>query len=271
MILSSIRNLLFFIKDILASRVMLWSMMKNDFKQQYLGSHFGALWAFMQPTVSILVFWFIFQVGFKSKPVDNYPFILWLISGIIPWFFFSDAWTKTTNSVIEYSFLVKKIVFNIKLLPIIKIGSSTYIHLFFIVFAVGIFSIYGYYPDIYVLQVFYYFIALLFLLLGLSWLSSAVQVFFKDFSQFIGIILQLGFWGTPIFWSEGMMPEKIRWLLKLNPLYYIIEGYRDSLINKVWFWEHPSLTLYFWSVSLLIFVIGALTFKQLKPHFSDVL
>ncbi len=250
---------------------MLLELIKNDFRQQYLGSYLGIIWAFIQPIVTILVFWFVFQVGFKSKPINDFPFILWLVAGIVPWFFMADSWPKTTGSILEYSFLVKQVMFKIKLLPVIKIGSSILIHLFFIFFTLMMFWFYGFSPDIYILQLPYYLFSFIVLLMGVSWLSSALQVFLKDSLHCVNLILQLGFWGTPIFWSKSMMPENIQWLLKLNPMYYIIQGYRDTFINKVWFWEYTNLSLYFWCFALITFVVGALTFKQLKPHFADVL
>ncbi|MNN31636.1 Teichoic acid translocation permease protein TagG [compost metagenome] len=109
------------------------------------------------------------------------------------------------------------------------------------------------------------------LLLGLSWITSALVVFLKDVGQVISMILQFGFWLTPIFYSYQALPEKYAFLLKLNPMYYITEGYRGIFIYKFWFWERPDLTLYYWIVSLSVLVIGYLLFKRLRPHFADVL
>lgn len=80
----------------------------KDFKKKYVGSYLGILWAFVTPIITIGVFWFVFEVGFKSAPVDNFPFILWLSCGMIPWFFITDVLNNGTNSVIENDYLVKK-------------------------------------------------------------------------------------------------------------------------------------------------------------------
>lgn len=76
---------------------------------------------------------------------------------------------------------------------------------------------------------------------------------------------------TPIMWSYSILPDRFQWLAKLNPMYYIVEGYRDTLINKVWFWDRYFQTVYFWVLAIGIFVLGSIIFKKLKPHFSDVL
>jgi lipopolysaccharide transport system permease protein/teichoic acid transport system permease protein len=250
---------------------LLYSLTKNDFKQKYLGSYLGIAWAFIQPLITVLIFWFVFQVGFKSQPVNDVPFILWLIAGMFPWFFFADAVSNATNAVVENSYLVKKIVFKVAFLPLIKIFSALIVHLFFILFMYALFMVYGYSFDIHWLQAFYYLGAMVVLILGLSYITSAVVIFFKDIGQIVAMFLQFGFWMTPIFWNIGMIPDRFHWLLKLNPLMYIIEGYRDSMINHVWFWEKPMMGLYFWVVALGLLALGFSTFRKLKPHFADVL
>jgi len=260
-----------FLKAIFQNRVLLWSLTKNDFKQRYLGNMLGIAWAFIQPTILILIFWFVFQVGFKSQPVDDFPFILWLITGMFPWFFFAEGLANGTNCIVANNFLVKKVVFRVSLLPIVSLISALVIHAFFICFMFAMFIYYGYSAEIYWLQIPYYLLATSVLLLGLSWLTSSVVVFFKDTGQFVAMIIQFGFWLTPIFWSMKMVPEKYHWIVQLNPMVYIIDGYRSSMIYHQWFWNDINATLYFWLVTAGVFILGGLTFRRLRPHFADVL
>jgi len=260
-----------FLTAIGQSKALLWSLTKNDFKQKYVGNILGVFWAFIQPAAMIAIFWFVFQVGFKSKPVDDFPFILWLVAGMFPWFYFAEALSSGTNSIVANAFLVKKVVFRVSLLPMIPLLSAVSIHIFFIFFMFGMFLYYGYTPEIYWIQLLYYLFATSVLLLGLSWLTSSVVIFFKDIGQLVAIIIQFGFWLTPIFWSLKMVPEKYHWIINLNPMAYIVDGYRNSMIYHKWFWEDMGLTLYFWSITLILFVVGGLTFRKLRPHFADVL
>lgn len=259
------------IRGIFQNRKLLWQMTKRDFRQRYLGSYLGILWAFIQPTVTVLIFWFVFQVGFKSMPVDNFPFILWLVCGMFPWFFISDSISSATTSILESSYLVKKIVFRVELLPIVKIMSALIVHIFFVAVLFFMFAVYGYSVSIYNLQILYYFFAMICMSLGISWLTSALTVFLRDVGQFIAMILQFGFWFTPIFWSLKIVPEEYQNILQLNPIYYLVEGYRQSFIYNEWFWQHLNLTIYFWCVTGFVMFIGALCFKKLRPHFADVL
>lgn len=267
----SIKDFHHFLKGLYLNRKLILQMTKRDFKNKSLGSFLGIVWSFIQPTVFILVIWYVFEMGFKSKPMGDFPFILWLASGMILWLFFSESFSSATNSIFEYSYLVKKVKFRVSMLPIVKILSSLIVHLFFVIFLFIMFFIYGIIPGMYAFQLVYYLFATIVLLLGLSWITSAINLFFKDISQIVQIILQIGFWFTPIFWSLKMVPEKYQFIFRLNPLYYLTMGYRDSMINKVWFWENPGLTIYFWCFTLLVFAIGSILFRKLRPHFADVL
>ena len=261
-----------FLGELLHNRHIILELTKADFKDKYLGSYLGIVWAFIHPTIYITIVWFVFQIGFQAKPMDNFPFVLWMLAGIIPWFFFSECLTSATWSIVANSFLVKKVVFSMGMLPLVKILSSLIIHFFFILIIFLMFLIYGYPPSLYNLQVFYYLFCAVVLLLGLSWLTSSLILFLKDTGQIVTMILQFGFWVTPIFWSpHNLSPETMN-LIKLNPIYYIVEGYRESFIYKTWFWEkHYLMTLYFWCFTGLFFFVGALVFRRLRPHFADVL
>ncbi len=231
----------------------------------------GILWAFIQPAITVLIFWFVFEVGFKSMPIDNFPFVLWLVCGMFPWFFFADAWSGATNSITTNAFLVKKVVFRVSLLPMIQILSALVVNMFFVGLLFAMFALYGYWPDIHNVQVVYYLFGLICLTFGLSLITGTLVVFLKDVGQFVNMVLQFGFWGTPIFWSYRILPEQYQWLIKLNPLYYVIEGYRDSFIYHRWFWETGYLTPYFWCATAAIMLFGVFLFRKLRPHFADVL
>jgi len=264
-------------RDIWRNRFLIIDLANKDFKGRYAASYLGAIWAFVQPIVTILIYVFVFQFGLKATPpkaAGDVPYSLWLTVGIVPWFFFQDALMSATNSLMEFSYLVKKIVFKISVLPIVKIIAVFYVHVFFVFLLVLLSMIFGYMPHLYMLQTIYYTAAAIILLLGLSYITASTVVFFRDLSQIISVLLQFGMWLTPIMWTMdtmGIENELMQRLFKLNPMYYIVNGYRDSFINRIWFWEHQGWTVYFWVVTLFICMAGTLTFKKLEKHFADVL
>ena len=136
------------------------------------------------------------------------------------------------------------------------------------------FLCYGRLPMATWIQILYYSFAASMLALAFGHLTSAVNVFFKDMAQIVSICLQFGMWLTPIMYQETMFADKAPWfvtILKLNPFYYVVAGYRDSMLTGNWFWERPKLGIYFWVVTLVIGLVGLRVFKRLRPHFSDAL
>lgn len=267
------------ILEILENRGLIKSLAKNDFKTKFAGAYLGIIWAFVQPVITVLIYWFVFDkaIGMRASIRGELPlpYVLWLVSGIMPWFFFSDCVSAGTVALVEYNYLVKKVVFNIDILPVVKVISSIFVHAFFVAFAVLLFFLFGYMPDLYILQALYYSFGVLVLALGIAYLTSAVSVLFPDVRQIVNIALQVGIWMTPIMWNIDDMKEKIpdaaMAILRCNPLYYIVMGYRESFIDKVWFWERPGMTLYFWAFTAVICFLGVTVFKRLKVHFADML
>lgn len=266
-----VRGFVDFFSDLYKDRKVIFELAKNDFKAKYTNSLLGIVWAFMLPLTIILVLWFVFEVGFRSSPVEDVPFILWYIPAFLSWNFFSDALGAGAGCVFDYSYLVKNMQFRVSALPVVKIISSSFVHVFFIVFIFLIYFIYGYYPRIYNIQVIYYYFCTVVLLLGVTWVMSALAVFSKDILNIISLIVQVGFWATPLIWNPDNMPEIVRTVVKINPMYYVCVGYRESFSGTVWFWQHPWNTLYFWCFALAQLLVGAYVFHRLRSQFADML
>lgn len=263
--------------DLWTSRRLIFKLSINDFKTRYAGSLMGVFWAFVQPIITVLLYWFVFEKGLRAGAQAmgglQVPFVLFLISGMVPWFFFSDAWPNGTGSLVSYSYLVKKVVFKISILPVVKVMASIYVHVFFVAITLIIFWAYGFAPDLYSLQIVYYSFATFILAVGLSYVTASIVVFFRDLSEIINILMQILVWATPIMWNVESTLSKglLKTILKANPLYYIVNGYRNALINKHWFWETPTQMVYFWVVALITLGGGMLVFSRLRKHFADVL
>ena len=260
-----------YVGELFRSRRLIFDLTRREFRGRYLGSAFGLIWAFIHPATMMFIYWIVFQHGLNAGPVNGVPFVVWLLSGLVPWFYASDCITTGGNVILDNRFLVKKVVFRVSLLPVVRILSLLPAHLFFLGAIILINWAYGYPPTLQTFQVVYYLGALCVLSIGLSWLISALVPFLKDLAQVVTVLLQVLFWIMPIVWPETNVPQKARWILFLNPLYYIIQGYRDSLINHVWLWHHPVVTAYYWTVSAILFAVGRMVFLRMQPHFADVL
>ncbi len=252
-------------------RYLIWELIKREVAAQYIGSRLGFIWTIINPLALILIFWFVFGFGLKAKPLNNIPFAIWLTAGMAAWFNFAEIWGRATAIVVANPHLVKKVRFPTSILPVVTVGAALVSHTIFL--GLLIVLLWGYHIPLtfWIGQAAYYYAAMVVLVLGLSWLTASVNVFFRDTTQVVQLLLQIGFWGTPIFWDINIMPPTVRTILKLNPIYYIVQGYRDSFIYGVPFWHDWRWGLYFWSVAGLILMTGALVFRRLRPHFADVL
>ncbi len=248
-------------------------MTRREISIQYVGSGLGPVWMIIHPIIMITVYWFVFSFGFRVQPTGDAPFVVWLTAGLAPWFLFSSIISGSTPVIVDHAHLIKKTIFTPQVLPIIKTCASLVTHLIFLSILLAL-ILFQHMPIlIWFSQLLYYLICLVILALGLSWLFSTLFVFIRDVNQIVSVLLQIGFWVTPIFWNIEMMKKHVRiqQVLKLNPVYYIIQGYRDSLITGTPFWHHPLYSLYFWACTAGILCIGILVFIRLKPQFSDVL
>lgn len=263
-------------RELWENRRLIARLALNDFKKRYAGSFLGTVWAFVQPVVTVLMYWIVFDLIFKTRSQMmasgmNVPYVLFLTAGLAPWFFFSEALSSGTVSLIEYNYLVKKVVFKISILPLVKVLAALIIHAVFLVIMLVVAVCYGFYPDIYWLQLPYYTFCAFVFVLSLVFTTCAVQVFVRDLSHLISVLLQLFMWATPILWDINMVPVNMQWIVKLNPMVYVVNGYRMSVYARIWFFEQPGTTIGFWCTTIVLFAIGTVIFKRTKPHFADVL
>ena len=266
-----VKNFLLFFLGIFKERKIIFDLAKNDFKAKYTNSLLGVAWAFALPLTIIFVLWFVFQVGFRSTPVEGIPFILWYIPAFLAWNFFTDAFGNGAGCIFDYSYLVKNMRFRVSTLPVVKIVSSSFVHLFFIGFIFVMYLVYGHMPNIHNMQVLYYYICNVVLLLGVTWIMSALAVFSRDILNIISLIVQVGFWATPLVWDPSSLPRMVQNIVKLNPMYYVCVGYRETFSTDIWFWNHPVQTVYFWAFALAQLILGAYVFHRLRPQFADML
>ena len=270
-ILNNTKGLVLFVAALFQQRHIVRELVRRDFQNKYLASYLGLPWAFIVPGMSIFVMWFALTYGLRVGPTaDGLHYGVWFICGIIPWLFISEAISSSVGSLLEYGFLIRKTAFRVSIIPLIKILTAFIIHLVFVGILMGVCITYDFKPSLYWLQIPYLMAATLVLLLGITWLVSALNVFTRDAGQVVYVLLPILTWLTPIMWPYSILQGNMRFMVLLNPFFYITEGYRSILLYNRSVFASPELTLFFWGVTLGFFVTGAWVFKKLSPHFADV-
>ena len=247
-------------------------MSKEDYLKQFRGALFGSYWSMVQPVVLTVLWCLVFGLGLKAAPVKEHPFALWLICGIAPYFYFSEVLSKGVHSFIEYSYLVKKVVFPVKTIPLIKLFSSILPHVFFVILCKAALFIYDYSLSFEVFGIVYYFICLVWVTIPILFFVSILNVFLKDISHILSVTLQVLVWVTPVFWQKEMLPDSLRFIAYLNPLSYIVTGYRSSLLGNHPFDQQLFLESgIFFLIGVAFYSIAYFVYRKLRPELADYL
>jgi len=260
-----------FLKRIYTHRLIIKAMATREIQSRYIGTFGGLVWSIIHPLMMILVYWFVFSVGFKVRPAGGIPFIVVFLCGLVPWLMFSEALTTCTNAISANANLVTKTVFPTEVLPVAYLLASLITHGIMLIVLIIVLLVNKVSFSFYNFQFLYYLFALSVFSLGLGWLLSSVNVFCRDVGQALAVVLNIWFWFTPIVWGIEIIPQKYQYIVKLNPFYYIVDGYRASFIYHLPIWHNYRMGIYFWFMCISLFIIGALTFRKLKPEFAEVL
>ena len=259
-----------FFYQIFKNRFLILTLSLRDFQQLYIRNFFGFVWALLDPLAFVVILYFVFGARYADKDPHAIPFVVYLITGYVAFDFFNNAVLSVTDSIQGHSFLLKKVNFRIAILPIVSMLSNLMMHGIVLCVVVIVLLINHVYPSFYWLQLFYYLFALSAFLVSVGWLTSSIYLFFPDVRNILTIITRIMFFVTPIFWNLDGLPAHNQHILMINPILYIVNGYRESFLYHRVFWIHPLLTLYFWGVTFLFLLIGVTVFKKLRPHFADV-
>jgi ABC-type polysaccharide/polyol phosphate export permease len=251
-------------------RYLIFNFVLRDLKNRYVGSFMGFFWAVIHPLVLLVCYTFIFSVIFRIRPHTEATddFAIFVFCGILPWLYFQETVTRCCNSVVENSNLIRKTVFPSEILPISMALSNLVTHLVGLVILLTVLLFVGLAGWTFVF-VPLYLCLLLALSLGLGWFCASLQVFLRDTFQVLSVMMVLWFWFTPIFYSVEMVPQNLQALVWSNPLTYVVNGYRVSLL------EHrppePGELTILALASLLAFIGGGYVFRKTKREFVDVL
>jgi lipopolysaccharide transport system permease protein len=240
-------------------------------KHRYVGSIGGFLWSVVHPLVLLVSYTFVFTVIFKqrvdpSAGVESFP--VFLFCGILPWLLFQDTVIRNCSAITDNTQLITKTVIPAEILPISITLSNLVHHLIGLSVLLGVLVMF-YSVHASVLWILLYMPMLLMLAQGLGWIVAGLHVFLRDTIQGLQILMFLWFWFTPVFYSADRVPANMSLLVELNPMALIVTGYRNALLDLAQ--PSPLRVMAVFAASAIIFVAGAVLFKQAKPAFPDVL
>ena len=254
------------VKNLYNYRELIKTSVKKDIGGKYKHSFLGVLWSFINPLLQIAVYAIIFPLIMKNN-IPNYT--VFMVCGLIPWNYFATVINRASFTFIENGNIIKKVYFPREILPLSLVTSETINFLISTIIIICFTLAYGMGLTKYVLLYPLVLLVQYILLLGISLIVSSVTVYFRDLQHFIGVLLQLFFYATPIVYSVETIPENFRWILKINPMTYIIEGFRDIF----YYHQIPDVKMLgiVLVIGILLCIVGYLIFNKLQKKFAEEL
>lgn len=242
---------------------------KSDNKNNLL----GVIWEFLNPFIQIMMYWFVFGLGIRGNAdIEGVPFVYWMLAGIVMWFFVNAAIFEGTRSIYTKYHLVAKMNFPLTVLPGYVVMSKFYIHLLMLTVVLGAFWLSGYTPTIYYIQLIYFMLLTYVFSYAVSLLASALAVIVRDVNMLMQAALRMLFFVSPILWLPNLLPENIQTFIRLNPFYYLANGYRASVLYNEWYivsnWQ---LTIYNLVLTLILLIVGSAIHFKMRDRFADYL
>lgn len=261
------------LKENFQNMYRIYSIAKYELIAEMSESKLGLFWNFANPAIQVLTYWFLFGLVLNRKDVDGIPFLVWMLGGMIVWFLISPCITDGCNAIYKKSEVITKMKFPVSILPMTVILKKVFDNFCLFLILIVVFAVNGFYPSIHWLGLIYYLLCAIIFAFSLSLTTSVLNMLARDTRKLIMACMRMLLYLTPILWDIDRF-KNIPWLasvIKCNPIYYIVQGYRDC------FFYHKGIMAYgwsmgwFWGITLVLFLLGSYMMYKFKTRFIDML
>lgn len=271
----TMKSVLFVLKENLQNIYRIFSIAKYELMADMRDTRLGIVWNFLNPIIQLFTFWLVFGIGIRGgKTIGHISFLPWMVVGMTVWFFIQPCITKGVDCIYTKRNIITKMKFPVSILPATTVVKELFNHICMLSLIIIILIIRGHVPNIYWFGVFYYMLCAFVFCISLNMVTSVINMITRDMSKLVKACMRMLLYLTPILWTTEKMelisPILVK-VLKLNPLYYIVEGYRGSLFFMDPFWNHPAVTFYFWGLCIFLFILGSILMYKFRSKFIDML
>ncbi len=266
-----LRNVGVVAQEIWNNRKRMWRVSRFSYKVLNQDAYLGSFWNILHPLIQIATYWFVFGIGLRSgRDMDGHPYLIWMLAGMIPWFFMSQCITRGAGAIRKKGIAALKMRYPVATMPLEAILIALYTHLIMVAILLVTFFFFGYPPSIYWLNLLYYIFYAVVTFTALGMVTSVLSMVAIDFQKLLTSLIRLLFYLTPILWSIEKLPLWVQYVLKCNPCLYIVDGFRDSLLYKTPFYLHHYRMMFFWLIDLALIVLGCNLQVKYKDQFLDL-
>ena len=236
----------------------------------------GLFWNFASPAIQVFTYWLIFGIAWHKKPVGGIGYLPWLVVGYAAWWFIQPCIQNGCSAIFSKTNVITKMKFPVSVLPATICVKEFFNHFCMLIITFVTLAICGYFPNIYWLGLIYYSLCAFVLVEAISLILSVLTMLWRDIRKLITSLMRMLMYFSPVIWEchfDKTVPfyELLNKVIKLNPIYYIVNGYRESVFYGKTFLDHPAQTLYFWVVVLILFTIGCMLMYKFKRKFIDLI
>lgn len=266
------KNVMLIIKEQFDNIGIIRRVSKYEEKATYQSHYLGLLWQFLNPLIQIGIYYLVFGLGVNGgRSVDGVPFIVWMLIGIVVWFFVNKSLLGGSNSIYKKVGMVSKMKFPVSILPTINMASNIVSYWWMMAILFVVMLGFGIYPSVYWFQYIYYFICMIAFLFAMGVLDSTITILIRDYHIMLQSIIRLLFYVSGVIWNieTRNFPSWLVKLFQINPVYYFIDGFRDTFLSREWFWQKPTLGLIFWGLTSIILIIGSHLHMKFRARFVD--
>lgn len=268
-----LKSITYVLKENVTNLYRIYSIAKYELISDMRDSRLGLFWNFANPAIQIVTYWFVFGLVMERKDVGKIPFIEWMLAGMVVWFFINPCITQGCNAIFSKINVITKMKFPVSILPATVVLKELFNHIC-ILFLIFIFFIFrGINPSWHWLGLVYYMFCAIVFGISLSMVTSVLNMLARDTRKLILAIMRLLLYLTPILWPISKLKHFpwVQLIVKVNPIYYIVSGYRDCFFYHKGFLHYHNQMLCFWIITLFLFTIGSYMMYKFKHKFIDLI
>lgn len=274
------KSIQYVVKENFSNLYRIYCIAKYELLADMRDSKFGIFWNFASPTIQVFTYWLIFGIAWDRKPIKvgniTVEYLPWLVVGYAAWWFIQPCITQGCNAIFSKTNVITRMKFPVSVLPATICAKELFNHACMLVIAFITLFLCGFRPNLYWFQIIYYAFCAFMLVESISLILSVLTMLWRDVKKLVTSLMRMLMYFSPIIWechfgSHVPFHHILNYIMKLNPVYYIVTGYRDSIFYSKGFWQHPALTLYFWIVVLILFTIGCMLMHKFKKKFIDLI
>jgi lipopolysaccharide transport system permease protein len=269
LVLEAGRTEAYYWRDLWRYRELLWFLARRDISVRYKQAVIGIIWAVLRPLLTIAVFTVVFS-RLAKLPDEGVPYVLLVLTGMLPWFLFSSAWSESSSSLVNNSNLLTKVYFPRLIVPVSAAGVALIDFVVSLGLLVLLMIWFGIVPGWRVFLLPALVVLVLTTALGFGLWFAALNVKYRDFQYAVPFLLQLGLYLSPVGFSTGVVPEAWRLAYSLNPMVGVIDGFRWAILGGQFVFPAQALLVSV-TVSVLVLVGGVRFFRRAERSFADMI